>query len=107
LPWGKNQPAKSVSVFTASWIAMFVIASLIAASGVRPLQFVNVSVIFGMVIMPLTYFPILRVAADKEIMGKHVNSKMDTVLGTTFLILITGAAVVAIPLMIVTHSGRP
>jgi manganese transport protein len=106
-PWGKNQPAKSVSVFTGSWIAMFVIASVIAASGVRPLQLVNVSVIFGMVIMPLTYFPILRVASDKKIMGKHVNNRMDTVLGTTFLILITGAAVAAVPLMIVTHSGRP
>ena len=106
-PWGKNQPAKSVPVFTASWIAMFVVASLIAASGVRPLQLVNVSVIFGMVIMPLTYFPILRVASDKRIMGKHVNSRMDTILGAIFLVLIAGAAVAAIPLMIVTHSGRP
>jgi manganese transport protein len=106
-PWGKNQPAKSVPVFTASWITMFVVASLIAASGVRPLQLVNVSVIFGMVIMPLTYFPILRVASDKRIMGKHVNSRMDTILGAIFLVLIAGAAVAAIPLMIVTHSGRP
>jgi manganese transport protein len=105
--WGKNQPAKSVPVFTASWIGMFILASLIAMTTIRPLQLVNISVIFGMVIMPLTYFPILSVAADKNIMGKHVNSRIVTIIGTVFLILITGAAAAAIPLMIVTHSGQP
>jgi Mn2+/Fe2+ NRAMP family transporter len=107
LAWGKNQSAKSVPVFTASWIGMFVLALLIGATGVRPLQLVNISVIFGMVIMPLTYYPILRVAADKNIMGRHVNSRMDTIVAAIFLILITVAAAAAIPLMIMTHSGRP
>jgi Mn2+/Fe2+ NRAMP family transporter len=68
---------------------------------------VNISIIFGMVIMPLTYYPILRVAADKGVMGKHVNSKFDTVVGIIFLFLITAAAVAAIPLMFLTHFGRP
>lgn len=107
LAWGKSRPAKSVPVFTATWLGMFVVAFLIAATGMRPLQLVNISVIFGMVIMPLTYYPILRVAADRNVMGKHVNRKMDTIVGTIFLVLITAAAALAIPLMIVTHSGRP
>jgi manganese transport protein len=107
LAWGKNQPVKSVPVFTASWICMFLLAFFIAVTGVRPLQLVNISIIFGMVVMPFTYYPILRVAADKSIMGKHVNSRMDTAIGIFFLILITVAAIAAIPLMIVTHSGRP
>jgi Mn2+/Fe2+ NRAMP family transporter len=107
LAWGKNQPVKSVPVFTASWMGMFVLALLIGATGVRPLQLINVSVIFGMVIMPLTYYPILRVAADKNVMGDHVNSRMVTIIGAILLILITVAAAIAIPLMIVTHSGRP
>lgn len=107
LPWGKNQPAKSVPLFTASWIGMFACALLIAATRVQPLQLVNISIVFGMVVMPLTYYPILKVAADKNIMGRHVNSKMDTIVGTFFLVLIGLAAVIAIPLMIATHSGRP
>jgi manganese transport protein len=107
LAWGKNQPVKSVPVFTATWIGMFLLALLIAATGVRPLQLVNTSIIFGMVVMPLTYYPILRVAADKNIMGRHVNSRMDSVVGIFFLILITAAAFGAIPLMIATHSGQP
>jgi manganese transport protein len=107
LAWGKNQSVKSVPVFTASWMGMFVLALLIGATGIHPLQLVNVSVIFGMVIMPLTYYPILRVAADKNIMGDHVNSRMDTIVGAIFLILIAVAAAAAIPLMILTHSGKP
>jgi Mn2+/Fe2+ NRAMP family transporter len=60
-----------------------------------------------MTIMPLTYYPILKAASDKNIMGKHVNDWLDTVLGTVFLVAITIAAIAAIPLMIATHSGQP
>jgi manganese transport protein len=107
LEWGKSRPAKSVPVYTATWIGMFILAMVIALTGVRPLQLVNISIIFGMVIMPLTYYPILRVAADKNIMGKHVNSKTDSIVGIVFLVLITIAAIAAIPLMIITRSGKP
>jgi manganese transport protein len=107
LPWGKNRQAKAVRTFTATWMGMFVLALLIAVAGVRPLQLVNVSIVFGMAIMPLTYYPILKVAADRSLMGKHVNSRTDTVIGTLFLILIAVAALSAIPLMIVTRGGQP
>jgi len=107
LKWGKNQPVKSVPVYTATWVGMLVMALLIALTGVRPLQLVDLSIIFGMVIMPLTYYPILRVAADPTVMGRHVNSTFDTIAGFIFLALITGAAIAAIPLMILTHSGQP
>jgi len=68
---------------------------------------VNISVVFGMVVMPLTYYPIMRVAMDGGVMKRHVNSRMDTAVGILFLILITMAALAAIPLMILTDSGQP
>jgi Mn2+/Fe2+ NRAMP family transporter len=86
---------------------MFAVALVIGLTGLRPLQLVDISIIFGMVIMPFTYYPILRVAADKNVMGKHVNSRLDTIVGTVILVLITAAAIAAIPLMVVTHSGKP
>jgi manganese transport protein len=107
LPWGKDLPAKSAPAYTAAWVGIFALALAIALLGIPPLQLVNVSVIFGMVVMPLTYYPILRVAADKNIMGKHANSRLVTITGAVFLVLITAAAVAAIPLMVATHSGRP
>jgi manganese transport protein len=105
--WGKNRPAKEVPVFTIGWVAMLALALIIALSGVRPLQLVNISIIFGMVVMPLTYYPLLRAATDKKLMGKHVNTTFNTVVGAAFLALITAAALAAIPLMIMTNSGKP
>jgi Mn2+/Fe2+ NRAMP family transporter len=105
--WGKNRPVKDVPVFTIGWIAMLALALLISLTGVRPLQLVNISIIFGMVVMPFTYYPILRAAADKKTMGKHVNTTFDSVIGTVFLVVITAAAIAAIPLMILTDSGKP
>jgi manganese transport protein len=107
LPWGKNRKARDVPVFTLSWIGMLVIAALLVLSGFDPLKLVNISVVFGMVVMPLTYYPIMRVAMDKGVMKRHVNSRMDTAFGILFLILITLAAAAAIPLMILTDSGQP
>jgi Mn2+/Fe2+ NRAMP family transporter len=88
-------------------MGMLALAGMIALTGVSPLTLVNVSIIFGMAILPLTYYPILRVAADRNIMGRHANSRSVTIAGIAFLFLITVAAIAAIPLMIVTHSGKP
>lgn len=107
LAWGKNLPARSAPVFAGMWIGMFAVAALIVLAGVPPLQLVNFSIIFGMAVMPLTYYPILRVAADKHIMGQHVNTRLDTAIGIGFLVLIILAALAAFPLMILTHAGRP
>jgi Mn2+/Fe2+ NRAMP family transporter len=107
LKWGKNQPPKSVPVYTFAWISMFVLATGIGLSGIRPLQLVDISIIFGMLIMPITYYPILRTAADKNIMGEHVNNKLVTILASLILLLIVIASLAALPLMVLTHVGRP
>jgi Mn2+/Fe2+ NRAMP family transporter len=107
LPWGKNRKARDVPVFSLSWMGILVIGALLVLSGFDPLKLVNISVVFGMVVMPLTYYPIMRVAMDKGVMKRHVNLRTDTAVGMLFLILITFAAVAAIPLMILTDSGQP
>ena len=86
---------------------MLVLGLLIATTGSRPLQLVNISVRFGMVIMPFTYYPILRTAADRKVMGKHVNSPLITYLAVFFFVLIVVAALAAIPLSFLTHWGKP
>jgi Mn2+/Fe2+ NRAMP family transporter len=106
-PWGKNLPPTSAKIYTATWLGMFLLALVIVLAGVPALQLVNVSIIFGMAIMPFTYYPILRVAADKNIMGRHVNKRSDTIVGVIFLILIVIAAAASFPLMILTHAGQP
>ena len=91
----------------AAWLGMLALALIIAITGVQPLTLVNIAIVFGMVVMPLTYYPILRTAADSTVMGKHVNSRFVNVLGAIFLVLIASAAIAAIPLLIMTHGGKP
>jgi Mn2+/Fe2+ NRAMP family transporter len=57
--------------------------------------------------MPLTYYPILTAAGDRELMGEHVTGKWQQVLGWGFFGVIVIAALAAFPLMILTHSGQP
>lgn len=107
LPWGKNRAAREVKTFTKYWTGALGIGVLVLLANVSPLQLVNVSVVFGMVLMPFTYYPILRIAMDKKIMGKHANGRGDNILGVAILVLVFIAAVVAIPLMIATNFGKP
>ncbi len=107
LAWGKNLKAKDAPVFTATWMLMLAIACIIAVTGARPLTLVDISIVFGMVVLPFTYYPILRTAGDRNIMGRHANGAVLNAAGWFFLVLITLAALAAIPLMILTHSGRP
>jgi Mn2+/Fe2+ NRAMP family transporter len=107
LPWGKKLPPHKAPVFTALWAGTLAVGVLAVVAGVRPLTLVNLSVVFGMALMPMTYYPILRTATDRGVMGRHVNRKIDTALGGVMLVLIAIAAAAAIPLMTVTRSGTP
>ena len=88
-------------------MATLIVATVAVVTGIEPLKLVNLSIIFGMVIMPLTYYPILTAAGDPALMGEHATKKPQQILGWFFFGLIVIAALAAIPLMILTHSGQP
>jgi manganese transport protein len=105
-PWGKHRAKRETGRFTLSWIAIFSLASLVAFSGVNPVTIVEYSIVFSVVILPLTYFPVLMIARDRRIMGKHANGIIADTLGWGYLLLITIAAIAALPLFVLTHGGR-
>jgi Mn2+/Fe2+ NRAMP family transporter len=104
--WGKNRRLRQAPVFHAGWIAMIAASLALALTGVTPVEIVEYSVIFAVVVLPFTYWPILRVARDRKKMGVHANGKLLDALGWAFLALITLAAIAAIPLMVATHMGE-
>ena len=63
---------------------MLIVAALLALTGLDPLKLVNISVVLGMVVMPLPYYPIVRVAMGTNIMQRHSNSRTDTTIGIMF-----------------------
>jgi Mn2+/Fe2+ NRAMP family transporter len=46
------------------------------------------------------------VASDETIMGRHANGRWDRIIGWAFFVLVTVAALAAIPLMILTKMGQ-
>ena len=105
-PWGKSKPTREVRRFTVSWVVMLVLAIAIVLTGVDPISVVEYSIIFAVVILPLTYLPILITARDKASMGEYANGPLADTLGLIFLVLITLAALAAIPLFVVTNAGK-
>lgn len=106
VPWGKRKKPKEVPWFTACWIAAILLGLGIAASGINPVHIVEYSVLFAVLVLPLTYYPVLRVADDRAAMGKHVNAGVIRILGWAYLVLICVIAAAAVPLMILTHNGQ-
>jgi manganese transport protein len=105
-PWGLDKRPRTAARFALSWIAVFVLATAVVMTGVDPVSVVEYSIVFSVVVLPLSYFPVLSVARDRAIMGKHANGPIANALGWFYLALITVAAVAAIPLFVATHAGQ-
>ncbi|HZS08731.1 MAG TPA: hypothetical protein VFD58_28105 [Blastocatellia bacterium] len=67
---------------------------------------VEYSIVFSVVILPLTYLPTLVAANDEALMGPFVNGRLAKALGWFYLVVISVAALGAVPLLVITHGGK-
>ncbi len=104
--WGKHQAQLKVPGFTISWLVIFVLAALIILSGIDPITLTEYAVIFSVVLMPLTYWPIFKLARDKRQMKGYTNKGLANTLGWVYFVIICVVSVAAVPLMIITNRGQ-
>ncbi|MGN6512536.1 MAG: NRAMP family divalent metal transporter [Lysobacteraceae bacterium] len=105
-PWGKFRAPRNAPRFVLAWAFVLVAATLVILTGVDPIQVVEYSIVFSVVILPLTYFPLMAISRDPDTMGAYVNGPVANVLGWAYFVLITIAALAAIPLLVATHGGQ-
>jgi Mn2+/Fe2+ NRAMP family transporter len=105
-PWGKFRAPRNAPRFVLAWAIVLVLATAVVMTGVDPIQVVEYSIVFSVVILPLTYFPMMAISRDPDVMGVHVNGPIANTLGWLYFVLVTVAAVAAIPLLILTHGGE-
>jgi len=86
-------------------ILVTVAAVAVLVTGVDPILVTEASVVFSAVALPLTYFPILVVANDRDYMGEHVNGPVANALGMIYLVIVLVAGIAAIPLAVLTGMG--
>jgi manganese transport protein len=102
--WGRSRRARDTPVFSIGWVAAFAIGLAIVLTGLDPLKIVEAAVLLSIVVLPLTYLPILLVARDEDAMGEHVNGTLANVLGWGYLGVVVACAVTAVPLYFMEGS---
>jgi manganese transport protein len=104
--WGKYRHNSGAPRFTLAWIAMLVVGFLVVVTGVDPVLVTELSVIFSVVALPLTYVPILLVANDRSYMGRYANGAVANVFGLFYLLVVLAIAVAAVPLLLLSNMGQ-
>jgi manganese transport protein len=104
--WGRYRHPRGAPRFTLTWVVLLALALAIVMTGVDPVMLTEYAVIFSVVALPLTYFPILLVANDKSYMGRYGNGRLANGLGLLYLLVIMVVALTAVPLMVLTNVGQ-
>jgi Mn2+/Fe2+ NRAMP family transporter len=103
--WGRHSKPWDAPRFTVAWIAVMLVALLIVLTGVEVMSLVEYSIVFSIVVLPLSYFPLMLLANDKSYMGQYANKWLAKGLGWLFFGFVTIAAIAAIPLYLLTSGG--
>jgi Mn2+/Fe2+ NRAMP family transporter len=104
--WGRHKRPWEAPRFTLAWIILFLLALLIVLTGVEVMSLVEYAVLFSIVVLPLTYLPLMLLAGDKGFMGQYANKWLAKGLGWPFFVMVTAAAIAAVPLYLMTSGGQ-
>jgi Mn2+/Fe2+ NRAMP family transporter len=104
--WGRHSKPWEAPRFTIAWIAVMLLSLLIVLTGIDVMSLVEYAVLFSIVVLPLTYLPLMLLANDKSYMREHANKWLAKGLGWLFFGVVTAAAIAAIPLYLVTSGGQ-
>jgi Mn2+/Fe2+ NRAMP family transporter len=104
--WGRRKKPWEAPRFTITWIALFLLALAIILTGIDPMKLVEYAVLFSILVLPLTYLPLLLLAGDKSYMRQYANGPIAKGLGWLYFAIISVAAVAALPLFVLTSGGQ-
>lgn len=103
--WGKRTAPAGAARFHALLLAVLFGALLLALTTVDPIKVTIYAVTLSAMTLPVTFFPLLVVANDRAFMGRFTNGRLANTLGTASLLVVTPAALAALPLLLWTKAG--
>ena len=104
--WGRHKKPWEAPRFTLTWMVVMLIALAIVLTGVEVMSLVGYAIVFSIVVLPLSYFPLMLLANDRSYMREYANKWLAKSLGWLFFVIVTVAAVAAIPLYLPTSGGQ-
>jgi Mn2+/Fe2+ NRAMP family transporter len=104
--WGKVVAPRRAPIFHTVMLVSIVVAAVGGLTTIDPVKITEFALVFSAVALPLTYFPVLLVANDPAYVQDKTNRRVTNLLAAIMLVVITVAAVSAIPLMLATKAGQ-
>lgn len=104
--WGKFRTPAQAPRFHAVCLITVVLATGLILTTIDPVKLTVISVVLGAAAIPLTFFPVIIVANDREYMGDHVNKGWVNVLALAIFIVLVAVSVATLPLLFWTKAGQ-
>ena len=104
--WGRHKKPWEAPRFTIAWIVFLIVPLAIVLTGVDVMSLVEYAVLFSIIVLPLTYLPLMLLANDRSYMREYANKWLAKGLGWIFFVVVTAAAIAAIPLYLLTSGGQ-
>src|SRR5581483_9680766 len=100
--WGKHGRPSQAPLFHLSYLAMLLLAMLLAYTGVDPIQLTIVTMAVAAMTLPFSFLPLLLIANDEEYVGEQRNTLGINVAALAILALLSVVTVVTIPLLVLS-----
>ena len=104
--WGKFHTPAQAPRFHAACLITVVLATGLILTTIDPVKITVISVVLGAAAIPLTFFPVIVVANDREYMGRHVNKGWINVLAMLIFCVLVAVSVATLPLLFWTKAGQ-
>ena len=104
--WGRHKKPWEAPRFTIAWVGFLLVSLAIVLTDVDVMTLVEYAIVFSIVVLPLTYLPLMLLARDKKYMRQYVNGPLANGLGWLFFGIVTAAAIAAVPLYVITSGGQ-
>ena len=104
--WGRHKKPWEAPRFTLAWIVFMLLALAIVLVGTDVMTLVEYAVLFSVIVLPLTYLPLMLLAGDKGYMGQYANKWLAKTLGWFYFAVVCAAAIAAIPFYLLTSGGQ-
>ena len=103
--WGKKGRPRQAPLFHLIYLAMLLIAMLLAYTHVDPIQLTIITLAIAAAALPFTFLPLLIVANDRDYMGDQKNTLAVNVAAGVVLALLTAVTIAVVPLLVLTGGG--
>jgi Mn2+/Fe2+ NRAMP family transporter len=104
--WGRHDKPWKAPRFTLAWIVVMLLALAIVMSGVQVMDLVDYAIVSSIVVLPLSYLPLMLLANDKSFMREYANKWLAKGLGWFYFAVVTVTAIAAVPLYLLTSGGQ-